>query len=75
MHQYQEVALGWAMMVQMCQSLNLYIGLVFPFGMGHRTAKHIPPLHIGMLMILATKAPLPKAWLSKVGKASNVSSS
>jgi hypothetical protein len=35
MHQYQEVALGWAMSGTMLQSLNWYIGLVFPFDMGH----------------------------------------
>jgi hypothetical protein len=56
MHQYQEVALGWAMSGAMWQSLNWYIGLVLPFDMGHWMAKQVPSLHVGMLMILTTTA-------------------
>jgi hypothetical protein len=58
MPQYQEVALGWATTGAMSRFLNWYIGLVFPFGMGHWMENQVQPFHVRINMILAMTAPL-----------------
>ncbi len=55
MLQYQEVALGWATTGTMSWFLNWYIGLVFPFAMGHWLENQVQPFHVGMHTILATR--------------------
>jgi hypothetical protein len=58
MLQSQEVALGWATTGAMSRFLNWYIGLVFPFGMGHWMENQVQPFHVGINVILAMTAPL-----------------